>query len=88
VVALGSRALSQQTFGFPQMAACLPQQHSELAVDLLWLLQFVQERADRLGPLAVFAEVANVLSSAASPAQFEVRPTLLSVFGSHKPLSR
>jgi hypothetical protein len=88
VIAVVSRSCGQQAFGLVQMAACLPQQRSQLAVEALRFLQFVQKRADRLGPPGVLSQIASVLSPVRPPAQLVVRATLLPVFRGDKTLSR
>ena len=88
VIAVGLRSRGQQAFGLLQMAACLPQQRGQLAVDPLRFLQFVQKRADRLSPPGILAQIANVLPPIRPPAQLVVRATLLPVFAGDKTLSR
>lgn len=88
VTALGPRSLGQLLFELPKATACFLKKHGHLAVYAVRLLQLMQERADRLGPLGVGPQIANILPSARSPAQFVVRSSLLAVFRSDKTLSR
>ncbi len=88
VIAFGSRSRRQHAFDLLQLTTCFSQEHRQLALLPPRLLQFIQERADHLGPLGIPAQVANPLPPVRSPAQLEVRTSLLPIFRRDKTLSR